>query len=393
MDAQLANYVFPNDVHLHWTLMIVVYTYLTGLVEGAFIISALSYVFGFKSLQPIARFSLILAFSWLIVVTVPLINHLGHPDRAFWMLLTPNYDGPSMMAGFGYIYLVYTLLMLFLILFIYRYDMIISKEKTHGVKRIIYAILTLGTNDKSKEGREMDKKVIWMFGALGIPAASLLHGYVGFIFGGVKAVEWWFTPLMPIVFSFSAAVSGIAGVILFYILIKIFTQKFYEIEMGTIKTLIRLLWTVFIFAFFFEMLELGMHAYSVTESWHHVNAALNGPMQWSFWTMQVKILSIIPFFILMWLSLRNVNRLMLISWGVIVSIMLLMQVFFMRWNVIIGGQIMGKSGRGFAQYHPLWFDKEGILVTIIILAAPIVILWLLSKIFPFWDRKSDNEVV
>jgi len=124
-----------------------------------------------------------------------------------------------------------------------------------------------------------------------------------------------------------------------------------------------------------------------------LDSALNGPMQWSFWTMQVKILSIIPFFILMWLSLRNVNRLMLISWGVIVSIMLLMQVFFMRWNVIIGGQIMGKSGRGFAQYHPLWFDKEGILVTIIILAAPIVILWLLSKIFPFWDRKSDNEVV
>ena len=391
MDAQVLNYVFPNDMHPHWTLMIVLYTYLTGLVEGAFIVSALSYVFGFKSLQPIARFSLVLAFSWLLVVTVPLIIHLGQPTRAPWMLLTPNYDGPSMMAGFGYIYLIYTLVILFQILFVYRYEMVLFKATSSGIKHHIYSILTLGTNDRSKEGRQIDTKVIWLFGALGIPTASLLHGYVGFIFGGVKAVEWWFTPLMPIVFSFSAAVSGIAGVIVTYIMIKLFTKRVYEIKTETLKTLIKLLWTFFIFAFFFEMLELGVHAYSVTENWHHVKAALEGPMQWSFWTMQIKVLSIIPFFILMWLSLRTIGRIALMFWGVVVSIMLLMQVFFMRWNVVVGGQIMGKSGRGFTEYFPEWFDKEGILVAGLILIAPIVILWLLSKIFPFWESTTEGE--
>ena len=51
---------------------------------------------------------------------------------------------------------------------------------------------------------------------IGIPSAFLLHGYVGFIFGSVKANPWWSTPLMPIVFLFSAMVSGIAAVMVLY---------------------------------------------------------------------------------------------------------------------------------------------------------------------------------
>ena len=51
---------------------------------------------------------------------------------------------------------------------------------------------------------------------IGIPSAFLLHGYVGFIFGSVKANPWWSTPLMPIVFLFSAMVSGIAAVLVLY---------------------------------------------------------------------------------------------------------------------------------------------------------------------------------
>ena len=54
---------------------------------------------------------------------------------------------------------------------------------------------------------------------VGIPSAFLLHGYVGFIFGSVKANPWWGTVLMPIIFIFSAIVSGIALVLFLYIVI------------------------------------------------------------------------------------------------------------------------------------------------------------------------------
>ena len=389
MDA--LNFVFPNDAHAHWTLMIVIYPYITGVVAGAFIVSALAHVFKIESLMPVAKFALIFALSWLLFVTAPLLNHLGHPERALNMLFTPNVVGPSMMAGFGYIYMTYSVLLIFEILFIYRYEMVLLKEKASGIKKVIYNVLTLGTSDKSIEGRRLDHKVAFALAAIGIPLACSLHGYVGFIFGAVKTVHWWFTPLMPIIFLLSASVSGIAGMILFYIMIKKLTGKMHEIKTETIKTLVKLLWTFFILDFLFEMIEIAVHAYGGTEGWHHISHALSGPLQWSFWTMQVKILSIIPFIILAWLSLKNVSRNILMVVAPIVSFMLLAQVLFMRWNVVIGGQIMAKSERGFATYHPLMFEKEGILVTAIMLIAPIVTLWILSKIFPLWESPCDKE--
>ena len=120
--SALTNYVFPNDFHVHWSLMIVLYPYITGIVAGAFIVSSLYHVFGIKQLKPISRFSLIFALAFLACATWPLLLHLGHPERSFNMLLTPN--PTSAMAGFGYIYSAYFVLLLHEILFIYRPTMV-----------------------------------------------------------------------------------------------------------------------------------------------------------------------------------------------------------------------------------------------------------------------------
>lgn len=387
----ILSFVFPNDQHAHWTLMIVIYPYITGVVAGAFIVSALAHVFNVKALQPVAKFALIFALAWLLFVTAPLINHLGHPERALNMLFTPNFVGPSMMSGFGYIYMSYSILLIFEILVIYRYELTLLKQKAAGIKKSIYSLLTLGTNDLSVEGRKRDHKVAFVMAAIGIPLACSLHGYVGFIFGAVKTVHWWFTPLMPIIFLLSASVSGIAGMILFYIMIKKITGKMHEIRTETIHTMVKLLWAFFIFDFLFEMIEIAVQAYGGTVGWHHVSEMLAGPLSWSFWTMQVKVLSLIPFVGLAILSLVKVSRNVLMVGSSILSLMLLAQVLFMRWNVVIGGQFLAKSERGFATYHPEWFEKEGILVTIIMLVAPIVTLWLLSKIFPLWETDADRD--
>jgi formate-dependent nitrite reductase membrane component NrfD len=65
----------------------------------------------------------------------------------------------------------------------------------------------------------IDNRVGWIVTLVGIPSAFLLHGYVGFIFGSIKANPWWSSPLMPVVFIFSAMVSGIAAVMLLYMAI------------------------------------------------------------------------------------------------------------------------------------------------------------------------------
>ena len=85
-------------------------------------------------------------------------------------------------------------------------------QASTGLKRQFYGALTLWVGrHQPRSALRIDDKVGRFVTIIGIPSAFLLHGYVGFIFGSVKANPWWSTPLMPIVFLFSAIVSGIAA--------------------------------------------------------------------------------------------------------------------------------------------------------------------------------------
>ncbi len=376
----LTNYVFPNDIHVHWSLMIVLYPYITGIVAGAFIVSSLYHVFHIESLKPVSRYALVFALAFVAFATVPLLNHLGHPERAMSMMFTPS--ATSAMAGFGYIYSAYTVVLILEILFIYRPTLVALKKTATGFMRTLYTILTLGSDNVSEKSLALDHKIIAFLAAIGIPMACTLHGYVGFIFGGVKANPMWATPLMPVIFLLSASVSGIAGIIFSYVLIKTFTRKF--IDMDCVRTLIKFLWGCFILDFVFEMLELFSHAYMATHHWEALRDLYFGPLYGTFWIAQVGVFSVIPFVVLGILSLVRLPDIIVKVVGTAVSLMILIQVLLMRWNVVIGGQLMSKSERGHTVFRPEWFEKEGILVSIIIMLLPIVFLYILSKVFPFW---------
>ena len=70
------------------------------------------------------------------------------------------------------------------------------------------------------------------------------------------------------------------------------------------------------------------------------------------------------------------------------STMLLIQVLLMRWNIVIGGQLISNSERGIVFYQPGWLEKEGILISLLLLVLPIVVLYLLGRVFPFWQDDS-----
>ena len=106
----MIGFAYPNESTIEWDLLIVIYPYITGLVAGAFVISSLYHVFGLTKLKPVARLSLITALAFLLVTPLPLIVHLGRPERALEMFLRPNLI--SAMSAFGYIWLLYLLLVL-----------------------------------------------------------------------------------------------------------------------------------------------------------------------------------------------------------------------------------------------------------------------------------------
>ena len=189
----LINFVFPNNTRVWWSVMIVIYPYITGLIAGAFVVSTFYHVFKVQEYKPIANFALIASFCFALFAGTPLLVHIGQPQRFWEIYVTPH--PTSAMSIFGYVYSGYLLLLMIEIWFIYRPHFIRMANTTTGLMRPIWYLLTLGVTTHHPDSEKVDHKVCGFLAGLGIPWACLLHGYVGFIFGSVKAVRWWATPL------------------------------------------------------------------------------------------------------------------------------------------------------------------------------------------------------
>src|ERR1700693_1641922 len=188
------GFMYPNEVELQWSLLIVLYPYITGLVAGAFILASLERVFKVEAVRPTYRLALLTALAFLLVAPLPLQLHLGHPERSLEMYLTPHRT--SAMAMFGFVYLWYLMAVLVVEIWLdYRKDIVLMMRSSSGLKKLLYRVMALGSDNISEKALSVDNRVGWIITVIGIPSAFLLHGYVGFIFGSVKANPWWSTPL------------------------------------------------------------------------------------------------------------------------------------------------------------------------------------------------------
>lgn len=379
------NYVFPNEMHVTWTVMIVLYPYITGLVAGAFIVSSLYHVFGRDELKPIARFSLASAFVFLLFATLPLLIHLGHPERAFNIMVTPHFT--SAMAGFGYIYSSYLILVALEIWFVMRSDFIVRAKEKGLLAFFCRALLLFNTRDTT-ETREADRRIVKFLAGLGIPLACVLHGYVGFLFGSIKANPWWATPLMFVIFIFSAIVSGISVLVFHYFVVARINR--WKVDAACVRSLGRYLWGFMMIAVALELMELLSLAYEQTEATDVLGHLIRTKLLVSYVILQFGLCSLVPFLMLGVTALFNLKERTahLLIW--LSSCLLLLQVLLMRWNVVIGGQLVSKSMRGVTSYFPGIWEKEGLITAAVIFTLPFGILYVFHRVvslFPGVEKK------
>ncbi len=385
--SKVDGFIYPNEIELSWSILIVLYPFITGLVAGAFILASLERVFNVKSLRPTYVIALLTSFAFLLVATMPLIFHLGQPLRAWEIMMTPHLT--SAMAIFGFVYLWYLMIVLLLeIWFDYRYDLVLWARESTGVKKWLYKALALGSDDISPKSVKLDQKLGYIVTVIGIPSAFLLHGYVGFIFGSIKANPWWSTVMMPIIFLFSAMVSGIALVMLLFIIInKVRKQK---IDMLCLDTIAKYLFYIIIIDFTMESLDQIHRFYEAEESFEIIQLLISGHLNFTLLVMQVGIGMFLPLTTLGILQFykpaEKVRQLLYFITGVLV----LIGIFFMRWNVVIGGQLFSKSFLGFTSFKLSLIGPEGFLMASIWLIVPFFILAFLLWLFPPW-KKTEME--
>jgi Ni/Fe-hydrogenase subunit HybB-like protein len=381
------GFMYPNEIELQWSILIVLYPFLTGIVAGAFILASLERVFNVPEVKPTYRLALLTALAFMIVAPLPLQLHLGHPERSFEMYLTPHTT--SAMAMFGFVYLWYLLAVLVIEIWLdFRKDIVRMAQSSTGWRRPVYRMMTLGSYNVSPRSLEIDEKLGRFVTIVGIPSAFLLHGYVGFLFGSIKANPWWSTPLMPIVFLFSAIVSGIAAVLLLYI-VYCFLNGIKR-SVPCLDTMARYLFYAFLIDFSLEMLDLIHRNYEADESLKTLNFMVHTRLYGSQILLQIVIGTLVPIGLLAMVQLVSMSVRAREGIYVIASALTMCGIFAMRWNVVIGGQLFSKSFLGYTTYKMGFATKEGLLPALVLMALPFLILWLLVTLLP--PMKPDEAV-
>jgi len=385
--AQTTGYIYPNEVEVHWSLLIVLYPYLTGLVAGAFILASLVKVFNVKEVQPTYRLALLTALAFLIVAPLPLLLHLGHPLRSYEIFLTPNLS--SAMAMFGFVYAWYLMLVLLLeIWFDYRANFIIWSKSSKFPMNWVYKALSLFSSDMSERALAFDKKAVKFITIIGIPSAFILHGYVGFIFGSIKANPWWSSVLIPIVFLFSAIVSGIALVLLLYMIIT--PSRGEKIDMKCLDKIASFLLYAVIVDFALESLDFLHRIYESEESIHILSEMVINKLFISLVVIQLLVGMLVPLSVLIFIKIAKVNQELRKLLYFVSAILIQVGIFATRWNVVLGGQMFSKSFRGLTTYKMELIGLEGLLMTIFLLILPFIILAILIKLLPPWEKRETS---
>jgi len=384
--APFTGYVYPNEGIIQWSVLIVIYPYLTGFVAGAFTVSSFYHVFGMQRFKPVARLALLTSLCVMVFVPVPLLLHLGHPERSVYSMVTPHLT--SAFAMFGFFAAFYMLLLTLECWFVFRRDNVERARSSTGLKRSFYRAVTLWSDDLSPRALSLDANFLLLLAIVGIPSAHGLHGYIGFVFGSLKARLWWESDLMPVIFLFSAIVSGIALLMLLYVLSCKLRRV--AIDGDCLRGLMFALWGFLMFTVVLEGLTFGNLVYKAREGVDVIMQYVQGPMFFRYFILQFGVGALLPIGLIGVMVAWNIRGRVLVVGATVCALLVLLNVLMMRWNVVIGGQEIAKSTKGLLTYHlPLW-GKESLAMAALLTLAPFGLLWILARLFPPWADPPRN---
>ena len=200
---------------------------------------------------------------------------------------------------------------------------------------------------------------------------------------------------MPIVFLFSAIVSGIAMVFLLHMISDMFRWK--KPDMACLNKLAEFLLYAMLIDFSLETLDFIHRLYESEESIHILSDLIENRLFLSLIVVQIMFGTLAPIVGIVMARFGRlpdeVRRMIYFLSALLVQV----GIFSTRWNVVVGGQLFSKSLRGLTIYKIQVFGLEGILMCIFLLALPFGILYVLTKILPPWIEAEpkllqDQEV-
>ena len=193
---------------------------------------------------------------------------------------------------------------------------------------------------------------------------------------------------MPIVFLFSAMVSGIAAVLLLYM--ASMKLKKWPIDMRCVDTIAKYLFYTFVIDFTLEMLDLIHRTYESDESFRSLDFMVHTRLWFSHVIVQIMLCTLVPLAILAATQLWRFSEAYRKSMYAVASLLALVGIFAMRWNVVIGGQLFSKSFLGYTSYKMEFAAREGLLTAIVLMVLPFILVIALAKLLPPWEGHTTK---
>ncbi len=388
--------------HLHtnygsyvpWGLWVAGYIYLIGLSAGAFLMSALAYVFRIKMFEKIGKLALLTALATLIGAMLSIWFDLGHMGRVWRMIIHTNFT--SVMGWMAWLYGLYFILLLFEFRYALRADMI-NESDSKLPSKWIQKLVGFNPANRSKYSYNKDKNVLRILGGIGIPLAIAFHGSVGAIFGAVGARPYWNTGLMPIIFLTGAVLSG--GALLTYVVFVWGPNRGSDEFKKMLSLLGRIVLGLLAFDLLLEWSEVTIGLWSsIPADEAALKLVLFGHFWWVFWFVHVGLGIIVPALLLI-IKPRSSSA---IAWACALIAVTFISV---RLNIVIPALAIPElkgleaafTGPGLTfKYLPSLMEWELFIFTISIAALVFLLGKQLLPIFSkkdLSDSKSENQTM
>jgi len=157
-----------------------------------------------------------------------------------------------------------------------------------------------------------------------------------------------------------------------------------QIDHACLKGMTYALWGFLMFTLILEGLEFANLVYKGKEGVDVIMEYVQGPLFFRYFVLQFGFGALLPIVAMGLMIALNIKGRAFVIGATICALLVLMNVLMMRWNVVIGGQEIAKTGKGLLTYHlPLW-GHEGLLSAIIVTLSPFALLVLLTRLFPPW---------
>lgn len=283
-----------------WGLIISTYIFFVVTSTGLCIVSSIGHVFGVKNFMPIVNRAVFLSVVTIFAGFTVIFFDIENPFRmAIWNAISPNMT--SNLWWMGTLYGAYMVFM-----------------------AVEYVLLLLNNH-----------KLATYAGLAGLISGIVAHSNLGAIFGMLHAREYWYGPYMPIYFIASAVMSGCAAVLFFtWVGYKVNNEKMDKPMERALEAVSKLTILMISVLLFFTTWKVITGLVGAPGKQAAIMATLAGPYAINFWVFEVMLGMVIPFVIILYTRFKNVNA------SFIASIMMVLGIFFMRYDLVIVGQVV-----------------------------------------------------